>query len=191
MAAVLAGLDFDDDYRDMKGNGLVAVGRFTGRGITEQDLAMIESAGVAFRIVPDLPELSPYDEASEAMRRMPGQAPLLGPAVLRRLPEPRLRDVAWWCAAEAARYAGVAEDPDITASIAARALTPEAHARARRAQLQGGEHPLDVAGAVPCHQSGPTCRGDRGAGRRPLRHRPARHRTGGQRPTSGQLTPTR
>jgi hypothetical protein len=51
VAAALDGLDFDD-YRDKEGKGLVAVQRFTGRGITAQDLDRIEAADIAFRIVP-------------------------------------------------------------------------------------------------------------------------------------------
>ena len=49
VAAALAGLDFDD-YRDKRGKGLIAVERFTGRGITAEDLDRIEAAGVAYRI---------------------------------------------------------------------------------------------------------------------------------------------
>lgn len=49
VAAALRGLDFDD-YRDKTGKGLVAVQRFTGRGITAQDLERIEAADIAFRI---------------------------------------------------------------------------------------------------------------------------------------------
>ena len=47
--AALDGLDFDD-YRDSTGKGLVAVQRFTGHGITAEDLERIEAADVAFRI---------------------------------------------------------------------------------------------------------------------------------------------
>ncbi|GAA4574379.1 hypothetical protein GCM10023176_41320 [Micromonospora coerulea] len=43
-------------------------------------------------------------------------------------------------AAEAARYAGLGEDPDVVASVAARTLTPAAHLRACRSQLDDGEH---------------------------------------------------
>lgn len=123
----IAGLNFAD-YRDKEGKGLVAVRRFTGHGFTAEDLARIEAAGVAFRIVPDLPEHYPY-RIYYGMVEVP------------EAPESQLRDFAWWCAAEATRYAEMADDPDIEASIAARALTPEAHLRARRSQLQGGEHP--------------------------------------------------
>ena len=51
VAAALDGLDFDD-YRDEEGKGLAAVQRFTGSGITAQDLDRIEAADIAFRIVP-------------------------------------------------------------------------------------------------------------------------------------------
>jgi hypothetical protein len=141
VAEALAGLDFED-YRNKEGKGLVAVQRFTGRGITEGDLALIKDADIAYRIVPDLPELYPYRELSPGMGELPGMLPLGQETtdVLLALPEPALRDFAWWCAGEAAYYASRAHDRDVTESIAARALTPSAHDRARRAQLSGGEH---------------------------------------------------
>jgi hypothetical protein len=49
--AALDGLDFDD-YRNKEGKGLVAVERFTGRGLTAQDLDRIQTADIAFRIMP-------------------------------------------------------------------------------------------------------------------------------------------
>jgi hypothetical protein len=49
-------------------------------------------------------------------------------------------DLAWWAAAEAARYAGLGDAPDIAASLSARALTPDAALRARQSQLDDGEH---------------------------------------------------
>jgi len=55
VAGTLADLDFADHHRSRKAMGLVAVQRFTGHGITAEDLARIEAAGVGFRIVPDLP----------------------------------------------------------------------------------------------------------------------------------------
>ncbi len=48
-AAALAGLDFED-YRDLDEKGLVAVERFTGRGLHAEDLEEIERAGVAYRV---------------------------------------------------------------------------------------------------------------------------------------------
>ncbi|MFB4317297.1 DUF6461 domain-containing protein [Actinomadura sp. 21ATH] len=133
LTETLTGLDFADHHRRKSMMGLVAVQRFTGHGITAEDLARIQTADIAFRIVPDLPALHPH-------RPRPDHP--LGPAadLLTGLPEPTLREVAWWAAAEAARYAGLAEDPDIAASIAARTLTPDAHLRARRSQLSDGDH---------------------------------------------------
>ncbi|NBH05903.1 DUF6461 domain-containing protein, partial [Amycolatopsis sp. SID8362] len=49
VAAALAGLDFED-YRDHDEKGLVAVERFTGRGLDAGDLEAIERAGVGYRI---------------------------------------------------------------------------------------------------------------------------------------------
>jgi hypothetical protein len=60
VAETLVGLDFADYHRDKSLMGLVAVQRFTGYGMTADDLTRIEAADVAFRIVPDLPTLYPY-----------------------------------------------------------------------------------------------------------------------------------
>ncbi|SCL44268.1 hypothetical protein GA0070606_0211 [Micromonospora citrea] len=146
VAPALADLDFADHRRGKPQQGLVAVRRFTGHGVTAEDLARIDAADIGFRIVPDLPPL--YPRRPLPGRRLVGS---LGPAVeapaglpeaerLAELSEPELRDLAWWVAEEAARHAGVGDDPDVVASIAARALTGPAHLRARRSQLDGGEH---------------------------------------------------
>ncbi|WP_089311111.1 DUF6461 domain-containing protein [Actinomadura mexicana] len=134
LTAALAGLDFADYNRGRQMMGMVAVQRFIGHGITADDLARMEDADIGFRIVPHLPPLYPYRARSGAP---------LGTVIeeLTGLPEPALRDLAWWAAAESARYAGLSEDPDVAASVAARALTAGAHLRARRSQLDGGEHP--------------------------------------------------
>lgn len=133
VAEALADLDFADHHRGKKLMGLVAVQRFTGHGITADDLARIEAADIGFRIVPDLPPLLPH-------RPRPGKPISPTTEALAGLPEPALRDLAWWAAAQAADYAGLGEDPDIAASIGARTLTPGAHLRARRSQLADGEH---------------------------------------------------
>jgi hypothetical protein len=55
VAAALDGLDFED-YRGTTEKGLVAVQRFTGHGITAQDLGRIEAADIAFRIAAPSPQ---------------------------------------------------------------------------------------------------------------------------------------
>ena len=57
VAEALTDLDFGDFHRRKNSMGLVAVARFTGHGITAEDVARIAAADVAFRIVPDLPTL--------------------------------------------------------------------------------------------------------------------------------------
>lgn len=49
VAAAIAGLDFAD-FGDRAEKGLVAVERFTGRGITAGDLTQMQNAGIGFRI---------------------------------------------------------------------------------------------------------------------------------------------
>jgi len=51
-----------------------------------------------------------------------------------------LRAHTWWIAEQAAQYAGLDSDPDVRASIAARALSDDARWRARRSQLRDGQH---------------------------------------------------
>ncbi|TDE22819.1 DUF6461 domain-containing protein [Actinomadura sp. 6K520] len=133
LALLLSDLDFSDLDRRREAQGLLAVQRFTGHGITAEDLARIEAADIAFRIVPDLPTLYPHWRSIDNALGSDAEA-------LTGLPEPALRGLAWWAAAEAARYADLDEDPDIVASINARSLTPEAHLRARRSQLGDHEH---------------------------------------------------
>lgn len=137
----LAGLDFED-YRDLVEKGLVAVERFTGHRIGQADVDRVLAAGVGFRIVPQLPELYVYPRPAPGR---PPAFPVFGPLApatetLLQLPEQRLRDIAWWSAAEAARHAGLDDDPDVAASLEARALTPRATHRARRSQLDVGDH---------------------------------------------------
>ncbi|QKW32832.1 hypothetical protein HUT06_01265 [Actinomadura sp. NAK00032] len=136
VAGALADLDFADYRRSTDMMGLVAVQRFTGHGITADDLARIEAADIAFRIVPDLPTLHPH----RPHRPQPGTPLAPAAEALTGQPEPTLRALAWWAAAQAANYAGLGKDADIAASITARALTPDAHMRARRSQLSDGEH---------------------------------------------------
>ncbi|MFY1691935.1 DUF6461 domain-containing protein [Plantactinospora sp. WMMB782] len=148
LAPALADLDFGDHQRGKRLMGLVAVQRFTGHGITAEALARIEAADIAFRIVPDLPTLYPRRPQPDtalgativALAGQPDAPPGVTAGALAGLPEAELRDLAWWVAAEAARYAGLDGDPDVAASIAARALTTEAELRARRSQLHDGEH---------------------------------------------------
>jgi hypothetical protein len=139
--AALDGLDLED-YRDRTGKGLVAVERFTGRGIREEDLARIAQADVAYRILPLLPALYTEERLPDGSRRWPGQGPLGADTdLLATLPDPRLRELAWWAAGEAVAHAGMAGHPAVAASMSARALTPEAELLARESQRTGrGEH---------------------------------------------------
>ena len=134
VAAVLTGLDFDQPG-DRRSKGLVAVERFTGRGIAAEDLARIETAGIGFRIVPQLPMLYPYHPPSVKL------LPTVDAAAVEQLPDGQLYALAWWVAGEAARHVGMAADPDVAASVAGRVLTDAAVARARASRLDGGAQP--------------------------------------------------
>jgi hypothetical protein len=78
------------------------------------------------------------------------------------LPAEQAQDLAWWIAAAVAQEAGQADDPDVAATLAARALTEQARWRARRSQLHGGEHPW--LWQTLCRATNPDQAGRRGAG---------------------------
>jgi hypothetical protein len=135
--AALDGLALED-HRDPVEKGLVAVERFTGRGLREEDVERIEATGTAYRILPRLPELYPVERLADGSRRWSSPAPL-GPdteALVDR-PEAELRELAWWVAAEVAARTGLDAEEGVAASLAGRALTPEAEVQARATGLQG------------------------------------------------------
>ncbi|MFD8499455.1 DUF6461 domain-containing protein [Amycolatopsis sp. NPDC059657] len=140
VTAALDQLDISEFPRVEK--GLAAIGRFAGRGIRPEDVERLAAADVAYPILPLLPELYVEQRLPDGSRRWPGRGPLGADTdALAFLPEDRLRDLAWWAATEAVAHAGLTEDPDFAASLAARALTPAAELRARTSQLGGrGEH---------------------------------------------------
>ncbi|MEV7231316.1 DUF6461 domain-containing protein [Polymorphospora sp. NPDC051019] len=133
VAPAVDDLDFADHRRDKRLMGLLAVQRFTGHGISADDVARIEAADVGFRIVPALPALRPR-------RPQPGDPLDTVAEALAEIPEPQLRDLAWWVAAQAAHHGGLGEDPDVVASLTARALTEQARRRAGRSQSARSAH---------------------------------------------------
>jgi hypothetical protein len=139
-AGVRAALDGIDlvDYHDRAAKGLAAVERFTGRGLRPEDVERIEAAGVAYRILPRLPELYPVERLPDGSRRWNSPAPL-GPdtELLASRPDPQLRDLAWWVAAEVAARTGLDARDEVAESLARRTLTPEAELQARATELEG------------------------------------------------------
>ncbi|MFD3748017.1 DUF6461 domain-containing protein [Nocardia sp. NPDC058633] len=128
---ILRDLDFDD-YRHRIAKGLVAVERFTGSAFAEGDLARVESAGIGFAVIPLLGDLSPAARRSDGSRAGHGHGPLGADTdLLTDLPVERQQAMAWWAVGRAAEYVHLADDPDVVASIQARAMTPEAELRAR------------------------------------------------------------
>jgi hypothetical protein len=136
---LLADLDVTGRHRNAV--GLLAASRFTGIFLTREDLSRIEAVDIGYPIVPLLPELRAQERLPDGSRRWLSPVPL-GPdtELLTALPDTELRDLAWWCASFTAAHAldgELAEDPAVTATLAARALTPEAEILARRSQLFG------------------------------------------------------
>ncbi|MFB6394590.1 DUF6461 domain-containing protein [Polymorphospora sp. 2-325] len=82
VAPAVDDLDFADHRRDKRLMGLLAVQRFTGHGISADDVARIEAADVGFRIVPALPALrprrpqpgDPLDTVAEALAEIPNHS---------------------------------------------------------------------------------------------------------------------
>jgi hypothetical protein len=67
--AALAGLELED-YHDRVEKGLVAVERFTGRGVRAEDVALVEAAAIAYRIH----GASGSDDAPGALFRAPDRS---------------------------------------------------------------------------------------------------------------------
>ncbi|GAB2795761.1 DUF6461 domain-containing protein [Amycolatopsis magusensis] len=132
----MAGLDFAG-YRDRLGKGLVAIERYTGYQLREEDVERLVQENVAYRILPHLPELYREARNPDGSRKFPGGGPLDADTDrLAFMSEETLRDLAWWAASTAAEYAGVAADPVIAAVLAERQLSPQAQLWARRSRLR-------------------------------------------------------
>jgi hypothetical protein len=106
-------------YRHRSAKGVFAAARFTGLSLAPEQLAAIESADVGYPILPLLPVLYTDTRGTE----------------FRDVPDDRLRDLAWWAAEFVVEHSELADHPAVAASLAARALTPEAELLARRAEL--------------------------------------------------------
>lgn len=131
---LLADLEVEGRHRNAV--GLLAATRFTGVSLCAKDLARIEAVGIGYPILPLLPELYVEQRLDDGSRALPGHGPLGADTDrLAALPDADLRDLAWWVADFAAAHSELSEHPAITASLAARALTPEAEVLARRSQL--------------------------------------------------------
>jgi hypothetical protein len=149
LTSVLEGLDFGTNRFLTWETGLVAVERFTGAGPTADDLGRIESSGVAFRILPWLPELYAQARLPDGTRRWPGHGPLGADTDrLALLADEDLVVLAWWAAGYAAAHAGFDQMPCVAESLAAQALTAEAQFRVRRSQLAGYSMQLRVWAAL-------------------------------------------
>ena len=138
--AALAGIDFSE-FGHMPENGLVAVERFTGVGVRAEDVERIDTADVAYWILPLLPEMYAEERLADGSRRWPGSGPLGADGdqlALRDAAE--LSELAWWAAAEAVARADLRNHPAVAASLEARALSAEAQVLARRSGLEGGSH---------------------------------------------------
>ncbi|MFC0429748.1 DUF6461 domain-containing protein [Kutzneria buriramensis] len=116
--ALLEDLDVAN-YGHRPAKGVFAAARFTGLSLSAEQLAVIESADVGYPILPLLPVLYADTRNTE----------------FRDVPDDRLRDLAWWAAAFVVERSELTDHPAVAASLAARALTPEAELLARRSGL--------------------------------------------------------
>jgi hypothetical protein len=131
---LLAGLDLEGRHR--KAVGLLAASRFTDVWLSAEDLARIEAVDIGYPILPLLPELYAERRLPDGSRSWPGQGPLGADTDrLATLPDGELREFAWWAEAFAVEHSGLSGHPAVTATLAARAFSPEAEDLARRSQL--------------------------------------------------------
>ncbi len=137
---LLSDVDLDGHHRTAI--GLLAASRFTGLSLSAEDLARVEAAAVGYPILPLLPELHVEQRLPDGSRCWAGHGPLDADTDdLAALSDSRLRDLAWWAASFAVARSEMSEHPEVTASLAARALTPEAELLGRHSQLYGqGQH---------------------------------------------------
>ncbi|WP_181773981.1 DUF6461 domain-containing protein [Amycolatopsis pittospori] len=146
----LAGLDFDN-YRDRRERAFVAVERYTGYRMAPEDIERMVAADVAYRIVPQMPELYPEAREADGARRFPGNGPLGADTdKLAFLPDETLRDLAWRAASVAAEASAAAEDPVIAATLEHRLLSPQAVMRIRKSQLRAHQEHAWLWKAIHC-----------------------------------------
>ncbi len=132
----LAGLDFES-YRDKLEKGVLAVERYSGNRLREEDVERMVEEGTGYRILPHLSELYPEARNPDGSRTFPGDGPLGAETDrLAFVPEETLRDLAWLAASAVAEHVGVAGDPVIADVLAERRLSAEAELLARRSQLR-------------------------------------------------------
>lgn len=128
--------DLDGEGRHPNAVGLLAATRFTGLSLSAADLARIESVGIGYPILPLLPDLYPVPRHSDGTRVWLGDGPLgADTGLLAAMPDAELHDLAWWVASFAAAHSDISGHRAVRASLAARALTPEAETLARRSEL--------------------------------------------------------
>ena len=119
-----------DTSADGVARGLVVSERFTGVALTQAFATELEGAGRGYDLLPQLPDHLPFVEYNDY-----SYEPLLNekPSLLAAT-EQELRDITWWAVGEIAEHYGV-EDPELTATLQSRSLSPAAVIHARQAQV--------------------------------------------------------
>lgn len=133
----------DLDVHGRHGNavGLLAATRFTGISLSAEDFARMQAVDIGYPILPLLDELHTEQRLPDGSRRWPGHGPLGADTDrLARVPDEDLRELAWWVAAFAAEHSELSQHPAVMATLAARALTPEAETLARSNVMYGKQH---------------------------------------------------
>lgn len=119
-----------DTYVDSVARGLVVAERFTGVAVTEDFAVALRDAWRGYDLLPQLPDHHPFDEHGDytfgsLLDRRPG---------LLAATADELRDLSWWIVSEVVKHYEV-DDPDVTATMQTRRLSPEAVRRARESQV--------------------------------------------------------
>jgi hypothetical protein len=117
-------------YTDVVERGLVVSERATGAALTPDFVTSLIDAGVSYQVVPWLPDHLPFVERSDYSfgPLWPEKVTLLAANAA------ELQEITWWAVGEMVKY-WRPDDPEVTATLQSRSLSPAAVMLARRAQV--------------------------------------------------------
>ena len=141
---LLDGLEFHPDHPDYLANAMVALDRFTGRGVLAEDWRLLRTRGCGYRFLPPLPALGPIT-VDPGRAWLPERISALSEHadVLAALPVDRLRELAWWAITDAADPLGLAHHDTYAEVTSERRLT-EKHQQRLRERLIHDLEPTDL-----------------------------------------------
>lgn len=119
-----------DTHVDAVARGLVVAERFTGVAVTEDFAVALRDSWRGYDLLPQLPDHHPFNEHGDYTfgSLLDQRSGFLAATA------DELRDLTWWIVSEMVKHYGV-DDPDVTATMQTRRLSPEAIRRARESQV--------------------------------------------------------